>query len=199
MWGPQAPSERARSTNNLCLTVNTWARTKRAVDGHEVIPITKMMFQTDRPSTEARTMASGRKGMTRNHSVIRIRKASSLPPTNPETMPDHRADEHGEHRRRQPDEEADPRSPDELGPHRAPDVVGAQRRKLARRCPLRIPCGSGEHRAQLADIGQQGCGQCHQRRRPQEQRVRPSPVGTRGTGARPGPRSPGGAALRCWS
>ena len=60
---------------------------RRAVEGQEVMPITKMMFQTFRPSTEASTMARGRKGTTRNHSVIRISTASGLPPTNPAMIP----------------------------------------------------------------------------------------------------------------
>ena len=49
--------------------------------------MTKMMFQTFLPRTEASTMARGRKGTTRNHSVIRISTASGLPPTNPAMMP----------------------------------------------------------------------------------------------------------------
>ena len=58
-----------------------------AVDGQEVKPMTKMMFQTFLPRTEASTMARGKKETTRNHSVIRISTASGLPPTNPEMMP----------------------------------------------------------------------------------------------------------------
>ena len=51
------------------------------------MPITKMMFQTERPITDASTIASGRNGITRNHSVIRISDASTRPPTNPATTP----------------------------------------------------------------------------------------------------------------
>ena len=59
----------------------------RAVDGQDVIPITKIMFQSERPSTAASTMASGKKGITKNHSVTRISDESTLPPTNPEVIP----------------------------------------------------------------------------------------------------------------
>ena len=83
-----APRARARSTYNRCLTVSTWARTTRAVDGHDVIPITKMMFHTDRPSTAASTIASGRNGITRNQSVMRISTESVQPPKNPDSDPD---------------------------------------------------------------------------------------------------------------
>ena len=48
--------------------------------GHDVIPITSTMFQIDRASTDASTIASGRNGITRNHSVIRIRTPSVQPP-----------------------------------------------------------------------------------------------------------------------
>ena len=49
--------------------------------------MTRMMFHTFRPRMEARTMASGRNGMTRNHSVIRMRIESMRPPTKPEMIP----------------------------------------------------------------------------------------------------------------
>ena len=68
-----APSARLRSTYSRSLSVSTWARTSRAIDGHDVIPITRMMFWIDGPSTAASTIASGRNGITRNHSVSRIR------------------------------------------------------------------------------------------------------------------------------
>ena len=74
---PDAPSARLRSTYSRSLSVSTWDRTSRAVDGQEVIPMTMMMFSTDAPSTAASAIASGRNGITRNHSVSRI----STPPT----------------------------------------------------------------------------------------------------------------------
>jgi hypothetical protein len=59
----------------------------RAVDGHDVIPITMVMTPREGLSTEARTMASGRNGITRNQSVRRIRTLSDTPPRYPATIP----------------------------------------------------------------------------------------------------------------
>ena len=70
-----APSARLRSTYSRSLSVSTCARTSRAIDGHDVIPITRMMLRIDGPSTAASTIASGRNGITRNHSVSRISSA----------------------------------------------------------------------------------------------------------------------------
>ena len=61
----------------------------RAVAGHEVIPMTRMMFSTDGPSTAASAIASGRNGITRNHSVTRMSTPPTRPPKNPATMPTH--------------------------------------------------------------------------------------------------------------
>ncbi|MCG3775725.1 MAG: hypothetical protein JW395_2569 [Nitrospira sp.] len=41
----------------------------RAVPAHEVMPITMIRFKVLGPSTVARTIASGKKGMTKNQSV----------------------------------------------------------------------------------------------------------------------------------
>ena len=43
---------------------------------------------------------------------------------------DERADHDGEHGRREPDEQADPRAPDELRQHAAAEVVRAERAEL---------------------------------------------------------------------
>jgi hypothetical protein len=59
----------------------------RAVDGHDVIPITMVMTPREGLRTEARTMASGRNGITRNQSVRRIRTLSDTPPRYPATIP----------------------------------------------------------------------------------------------------------------
>src|SRR5512132_1486375 len=59
----------------------------RAVDGHDVIPITRVMTPREGLSTDARTMASGRNGITRNQSVRRIRALSDTPPRYPATIP----------------------------------------------------------------------------------------------------------------
>ena len=84
---PLAPSARERSTYGRVFTESTWARTMRAVDGHDVMPITTMMTPSEGLSTEASTIASGRNGMTRNQSVRRIRTVSDTPPRYPATMP----------------------------------------------------------------------------------------------------------------
>ncbi len=83
----EQPATIASRTNSRSLSDSTSPRTTRAVCIHEVMPMTKMMFHTDRPSTEARTMAKGRNGMTRNHSVNLISTRSKRPPRNPETIP----------------------------------------------------------------------------------------------------------------
>ena len=59
----------------------------RAFCGQDVIPITRMMFLIDGPRIAASTMASGRNGITRNHSVIRMRTAPKTPPRKPATIP----------------------------------------------------------------------------------------------------------------
>ena len=51
----------------------------RAVPGQDVIPITMITLRTFGPRMEASTIASGRKGMTRNHSVTRISTADGQP------------------------------------------------------------------------------------------------------------------------
>ena len=55
--------------------------------GHDVTPMTKMMFRSDGPRIAASTIASGRNGMTRNHSVIRESTLSTLPPKKPAATP----------------------------------------------------------------------------------------------------------------
>ena len=45
------------------------------------------MFQSERSSTAASAIASGRNGITRNQSVIRISTVSIHPPKNPAVMP----------------------------------------------------------------------------------------------------------------
>ncbi len=83
-----APSARLRSTYRRCFIVRTCARTSRAVTGHDVTPMTKMMLRTDGPRIAASTIASGRKGMTRNHSVKRGGVAASIqPPKKPAATP----------------------------------------------------------------------------------------------------------------
>jgi hypothetical protein len=44
------------------------------------MPITRMMIESDRPSRDARTMASASQGSTRNQSVMRMSPVSSQPP-----------------------------------------------------------------------------------------------------------------------
>jgi hypothetical protein len=55
--------------------------------GHDVIPMTTMMMSSERPRIDARTIARGRNGITRNQSVSRIRTASDFPPKYPATIP----------------------------------------------------------------------------------------------------------------
>ena len=122
-----APSALARSTYNRRLAVSTWARMMRAVPGHDVTAMTITMFHSDRSSTAASTMASGRNGMTRNQSVRRISTRVDPPPEEAGGDADDGADHDRQQRRRRPDEQADPRSPHELGGHRPSEVVGAHR------------------------------------------------------------------------
>jgi hypothetical protein len=68
-------------------TAIAWARMIRAVPGHEVIPITKMITPSDGPRVLASTIASGRNGTTRNQSVTRISRLSVTLPKWPATMP----------------------------------------------------------------------------------------------------------------
>ena len=67
--------------------MSTWARTRRATYGHDVTPMTRMMFHTDGPRMRASTIASGRNGITRNQSVKRISTDSVHPPRKPAAMP----------------------------------------------------------------------------------------------------------------
>ena len=104
--------------------------------------MTKMMFRTDGPSTAASTMASGRNGITRNQSVMPHQ--DGVEPAAEEAGGDARRPSRSRSsstRRREPDEQADPRAPDELGQHAAAEVVGAERAEL----------GSGGAHAGLLD------------------------------------------------
>ena len=131
----EAPSARLRSTYRRSLSVSTCARISRAVDGHDVIPMTRMMFWIDGPRTAASTIASGRNGITRNHSVRRISTASVQPPKKPAVIPTTEPMTHRQDRGGEADEQADARAPDELRQHAAPEVVGAQRAELRRVAP----------------------------------------------------------------
>jgi hypothetical protein len=55
--------------------------------GHDVTPITTMITNSEGPRIDARTIASGRNGITRNQSVSRIRTTSDFPPKYPATIP----------------------------------------------------------------------------------------------------------------
>ena len=90
----------------------------RAVLGHDVMPITRMMFRTDGPRIAASTIASGRNGITRNHSVSRMRIALRSAAEEAGEDADHGADDDRDQRRREADEQADARAPDELRPAR---------------------------------------------------------------------------------
>ncbi len=67
----------------------------REVPAQPVIPMTMMMIPSLPPgqlaacrsSSETSTIASGRKGMTRNQSSIAVRMLSIQPPEKPATMP----------------------------------------------------------------------------------------------------------------
>ena len=71
----QSPAPRARdrsmygrpSIDMVC------ARIRRAVPAHEVMPMTMIRLRVLGPSTVASTIASGRKGITRNQSVTPTR------------------------------------------------------------------------------------------------------------------------------
>jgi hypothetical protein len=80
IWRFPAPRALARSTYGRSLSVRTWARTTRAVAGQVVTPMTNAMTSRLRPRMAASTMARGRKGMTKNQSVKRIRITSTQPP-----------------------------------------------------------------------------------------------------------------------
>jgi hypothetical protein len=97
---PDAPTTRARSTNERSRSDSVWLRTTRAVDDQLVIPMTTTMTprvkrtpNTDTPGPTissmigARISARTKVGMTRKKSVVRMSTASVDPPTNPDTMP----------------------------------------------------------------------------------------------------------------
>ena len=66
---------------------SVWLRISSAVPGQLVTPITIAMLSNDRPSTLASTIASGRNGSTRNHSVSRNSTAAGHPSKNPDISP----------------------------------------------------------------------------------------------------------------
>ena len=51
--------------------LRVWLRISSAVADQLVTPMTMAMLSSERPSTTARMIASGRNGITRNHSVSR--------------------------------------------------------------------------------------------------------------------------------
>ena len=67
--------------------LSVWERTSRAVPGHEVMPMTTMMLIREAPSTVARTIASGRNGITRNQSVNRLSTRPNPPRKYPDMIP----------------------------------------------------------------------------------------------------------------
>src|SRR5919204_3711491 len=82
-----APSAAARSTYARFLMESVWARTRRAVLGHVVSPITRTMTKSDCPKIDASEIAKTSHGMTKPQSVIRIKSWSTHPPRYPATSP----------------------------------------------------------------------------------------------------------------
>ena len=121
-----APIACARSTYARSLIERIWLRISNAVPGHDVTPITMMMLTRDRPSTVARAMASGRNGITRNHSVSRKKIRPTQPAEEAGHQSDQGADHHRDQGRHQPDEQRDAGPPDQEGEHRATVLVGAE-------------------------------------------------------------------------
>ncbi len=66
---------------------SVWLRISSAVPGQLVTPMTITMLSRTRPRTLAITIASGRNGITRNHSVSRNRTAAAHPSKNPDVRP----------------------------------------------------------------------------------------------------------------
>ena len=101
-------------------------------DGHDVMPITRMMLRTDGPRIAASTMASGRNGITRNHFGDAHENGADLAAVEPGRDPDDRADHDRDERCGKSHEEARARTPDELGQDVATQAVRAQRPELRR-------------------------------------------------------------------
>jgi hypothetical protein len=101
MWPLPPPTTRARSTNARSFSDSVWERMIRAVDDQLVMPMTTTMTisvirmpKTSRAAEPTssrmigvRIRARTNVGMTRKKSVIRMRIASVVPPTNPATIP----------------------------------------------------------------------------------------------------------------
>src|SRR3954453_6292100 len=66
---------------------SVWLRIRNAVPGQLVTPITIATLNRERPSTLASTIASGRNGITRNHSVSRNRISPIHPSKKPDASP----------------------------------------------------------------------------------------------------------------
>jgi hypothetical protein len=75
-----APRARARSTYGRSFTDRVSARTNRAVPAHDVTPITRIVLKSDFPRMDARTIARGIHGITRNQFVSAFMKLSVFPP-----------------------------------------------------------------------------------------------------------------------
>jgi hypothetical protein len=75
-----APRARARSMYGRAFTDSTCARRIRAVPGHDVMPSTRIVLSTPRPSSTLSTMTSGRNGITSIQSSNRIAIVSTQPP-----------------------------------------------------------------------------------------------------------------------
>ena len=78
------------------------------------------------PRTVASTIASGRNGITRNHSVSRNRLAADPAGEVPDGDADQGADHHRDQRGGEADEQRDPRAPDQQRQDRAAVLVGAR-------------------------------------------------------------------------
>ena len=125
-WRRPAPIAWARSTYGRSLIDSVWLRISSAVPGHEVTPMTSTMLNRPRPSTVDSTIASGRKGITRNHSVTR----KVIAPMTATEVARHQAhqgaDHHRDQGRQQADEQGHPCAPDQQGQHGAAVLVGAE-------------------------------------------------------------------------
>ena len=103
--------------------------------------MTRMMFWTDGPRIAASTIASGRNGITRNHSVTRMSTPPIAPPKKPAGIPTTEPMRTASIVAARPTSRLMRDAPDELGEHVAAEAVGAERAELGRGSP-RSGCAS---------------------------------------------------------
>ncbi len=182
-----APIARDRSTNGLCFTLSVCARTSRAVDAQDVMPMTMIDVQhrraQDRGERDRERDPGDDQEPVRDRVQHPVRAPADVAAGHAHGGPDRGGDRRG----RQADQQRHPGAPDRERQHRPPVEIGAQRVRPARR---RQDGPVGERDLRPLVIGQQRGNRAPRVPARSGSSARPGPCGSCGSD----PRSPGARA-----